>query len=441
MKSWFAGVGLGAVLGVGFVGLSSVAWPQSERADPRAEVYGKLGIFSEVLAFIESDYVTEVDSTEVIEAGINGMLTSLDPHSSYLNPEDFRDIQVDTSGEYGGLGVEVVPSDGFVKVVAPIDDTPASRAGLKSGDLLTAINGEQIVGRALNDAVKEMRGPAGTDITITVLREGQDPFDVTLTREVIQPKSVRSRMEEGNIGYLRISGFNERTTLLLEESLADIAEASGGRPNGLVIDLRNNPGGLLDQAVSVSDMFLSGGQVVSTFGRHSSNDRPYNAGPGEVFAGVPIVVLINRGSASAAEIVAGALQDRKRGRVLGVTSFGKGSVQKVVPLGADRGALRLTTARYYTPSGRSIQGIGIEPDIEVAQERISEEDLKKRTGNFSEANLPNALENEEGVEVREPHIPDDQPPEDYEGDDYQLERALEILQDPTKFASITERAG
>ena len=440
MKSWLAGVGLGTVLGVSFVGLSAVAWPQSERADPRAEVYGKLGIFSEVLAFIESDYVTEVDSTEVIEAGINGMLTSLDPHSSYLNPEDFRDIQVDTSGEYGGLGIEVIPSDGFVKVVAPIDDTPASRAGLKSGDLLTAIDGEQIVGRSLNDAVKEMRGPAGTDITITVLREGEDPFDVTLTREVIRPKSVRSRIEEGNIGYIRISGFNERTTLLLEESLAQIAKDAGGRPNGLVLDLRNNPGGLLDQAVSVSDMFLSGGVVVSTFGRHSSNDRPYNAGPGEVFKGVPIVVLINEGSASAAEIVAGALQDRKRARLLGIQSFGKGSVQKVMPLGAERGALRLTTARYYTPSGRSIQGIGIEPDLEIAQERVTEEDLE-RIRNFSEANLPNALENEEGLEVRAPHIPDDQPPEDYEGDDYQLERALELLRDPATFASVEPRAG
>jgi len=438
MKSWLAGVGIGAVLGAAFVGVSAVAWPDT--GDPRAEVYGKLGIFSEVLAFVESDYVTEVDNTQVIEAGINGMLTSLDPHSGYLNPEDYRDIQVDTSGEYGGLGIEVVPEDGFVKVVAPIDDTPASRAGLKSGDLLTAINGEQIVGRPLNDAVKEMRGEVGTDITITVLREGVDPFDVVLTREVIRPKSVRVRMEAEDIGYIRLSGFNERTTLLLEEGLAEIAQEAGGRPSGLVIDLRNNPGGLLDQAVSVSDMFLSGGEVVSTFGRHSSSDRRYNAGPGEVFKGVPIVVLINRGSASAAEIVAGALQDRARARIIGVTSFGKGSVQTVMPLGADRGALRLTTARYYTPSGRSIQGTGIEPDLEIAQERITEEELE-RIRSFTEADLPNALENETGTERRGPHIPDDQPPEDYEGDDYQLERAIEILRDPTKFASITERAG
>lgn len=440
MKSWLAGVGIGAVLGGGFVGISAVAWPDTNGADPRAEIYGKLGIFSEVLAFVESDYVTEIDNTKVIEAGINGMLTSLDPHSGYLNPQDYRDIQVDTSGEYGGLGIEVVPEDGFVKVVAPIDDTPASRAGLKSGDLLTAINGEQIVGRPLNDAVKEMRGAIGTDITITVLREGMDPFDVVLTREVIRPKSVRVKLEAGNIGYIRLSGFNERTTLLLEEGLAQLAKESGGRPEGIVLDLRNNPGGLLDQAVSVSDMFLSGGEVVSTFGRHASNDRRYNAGPGEVFKGVPIIVLINRGSASAAEIVAGALQDRARARIIGVTSFGKGSVQTVMPLGADRGALRLTTARYYTPSGRSIQGTGIEPDLEIAQERITEEELA-RIRSFTEADLPNALINEDGTERRGPHIPDDQPPEDYEGDDYQLERAMEILRDPTKFASINERAG
>ena len=438
MKSWLAGVGIGAVLGGCLVGVSAVAWPDTNGGDPRAEVYGKLGIFSEVLAFVESDYVTEIDNTKVIEAGINGMLTSLDPHSGYLNPEDYRDIQVDTSGEYGGLGVEIITEDGFIKVVAPIDDTPASRAGLKSGDLLTAIDGTPIVAR---DAVKTMRGAPGTDITITVLRRGEDPFDVTLTREVIQPKSVRVKLEEGNIGYLRVSGFNERTTLLLEEGLAEIAKETGGRPDGLVLDLRNNPGGLLDQAVSVSDMFLSGGEVVSTFGRHSSNDRRYNAGPGEVFKGVPIIVLINRGSASAAEIVAGALQDRARARIVGVTSFGKGSVQTVMPLGADRGALRLTTARYYTPSGRSIQGTGIDPDLEIAQERITEEELERIRLNFTEADLPNALENEEGVERRGPHIPDDQPPEDYEGDDYQLERALEILRDPAKFASINERAG
>ncbi|MEL7129655.1 MAG: S41 family peptidase [Pseudomonadota bacterium] len=439
MKSWLAGVGAGAVLGVTLVGASSLAWPDAA-ADPRAEIYGKLDIFGDVLARVQSDYVVEVDESEAIEAAINGMLTSLDPHSGYLNPEDFRDIQVDTSGEYGGLGIEVVPEDGFVKVVAPIDDTPASRAGLKSGDLLTAINGVQIVGQPLNDAVKEMRGPAGTDITITVLREGVDPFDVTLTREVIRPKSVTARIEDGGIGYIRLSGFNDQTTIFLEEALSDISRDAGGRPRGLVLDLRNNPGGLLDQAVSVSDVFLSGGEVVSTIGRRPTDIDRYNARSGQVFKDVPMIVLINSGSASAAEIVAGALQDRGRAQVLGVTSFGKGSVQTVIPLGADRGALRLTTARYYTPAGRSIQGTGIEPDIEVAQERVSEEELE-RIRRFSEADLPNALENEDGTARRGPHIPDDQPPEDYEGEDYQLDRALEILRDPTKLASVFGGAG
>ncbi|MEO0882031.1 MAG: S41 family peptidase [Pseudomonadota bacterium] len=441
MKSWLAGVGAGAVLGVGLVGISAVAWPDVNREDPRAEVFGKLDVFSDVLSRVQTHYVVDIDEAEAIDAAINGMLTSLDPHSAYLNPDDFKDIQVDTSGEYGGLGIEVVPEDGFVKVVAPIDDTPASRAGLKSGDLLTAIDGRQIVGLPLNDAVKEMRGAPGTDITITVLREGSDPFDVTLTREVIQPKSVTFRMEEDDIGYVRLSGFNERTTLLLEEALMELSrESVGSKPKGLVLDLRNNPGGLLDQAVSVTDMFLSGGEVVSTIGRRPSDIDRYNARSGEVFKGVPIIVLINSGSASAAEIVAGALQDRGRARVIGVTSFGKGSVQTVIPLGADRGALRLTTARYYTPAGRSIQGTGIEPDLEVAQERVTEEELA-RIRRFTEADLPNALENEDGTTRRGPHVPDEQPPEDYEGDDYQLERALELLRDPAKLASLTERAG
>ncbi|MEL6322646.1 MAG: S41 family peptidase [Pseudomonadota bacterium] len=435
MRSWLAGVGFGAVLGVGMAGLSAFAWPDTATADPRAEVFGKLEVFSDVLAEVQSKYVVEINEADAIEAAIDGMLTSLDPHSGYLSPEDFRDIQVDTSGEYGGLGIEIVPEDGFVKVVAPIDDTPASRAGLKSGDLLTAIDGRQIVGVPFDDAVKQMRGPVDTDITITILRAGEDPFDVTLTREIIRPKYVTARVEDGEFGYVRLSGFNERTTILLEEALADIASETGGRPKGLILDLRNNPGGLLDQAVSVSDVFLSGGEVVSTIGRRPTDIDRYNARSGEVFKGVPIIVLINNGSASAAEIVAGALQDRGRATVLGVTSFGKGSVQTIIPLGAERGALRLTTARYYTPAGRSIQGTGIEPDVEVAQERITEEQLE-RIRLFSEADLPNALENEDGTTRRGPHVPDDQPPEDYEGADYQLDQALDLLRNPTKLASL-----
>jgi carboxyl-terminal processing protease len=321
-----------------------------------------------------------------------------------------------------------------------MDDTPASRAGIESGDLITAIDGKPIIGQTLSEAVKEMRGLVDTDILISILRENEDPFDVTLTREVIQPKSVTWRMEDSDIGYLRISTFNERTTLLLEEALDGISSETGTRPKGLILDLRNNGGGLLDQAISVSDMFLSGGEVVSTQGRRASDMERYNARTGEVYKGVPIVVVINNGSASASEIVAGALQDRGRATIIGETSFGKGSVQTVVPLGADRGAIRLTTARYYTPAGRSIQALGIEPDMEIAAERLTEEELA-RIKRWSEADLPNALQNEGGEERRGKHMPDEQPPEDYEGEDYQLDRAIQLLEDGTVTASANRRAG
>ena len=440
MRSWLTGIAIGALIGVTIVGFSSKGWSEDSPRDPRQETYRQLDLFAEILARAQADYVVEIDETEAMEAAINGMLTSLDPHSGYMAPDDFRDMQVQTSGEYGGLGIEVTMEDGFVKVVTPMDDTPASRAGLESGDLFTAIDGRPIIGRTLNDAVKEMRGAVGTDITITILRENVDPFDVTLTREVIRPKSVVSRMEDGDIGYLRVSTFNERTTVLLDEALDTVSGATGGRPTGLVLDLRNNGGGLLDQAVSVSDMFLSSGEVVSTIGRRPTDIDRYNAQRGERFKGVPIIVLINGGTASAAEIVAGALQDRNRATVLGTLSFGKGSVQTVIPLGADRGAIRLTTARYYTPAGRSIQSTGIEPDIEVASTRISEEEMEK-IRRFSEADLPNALDNESGEGRRAPHVPDDQPPEGYEGDDYQLERALEILREGAQTASVGSNSG
>ncbi|MEE9380612.1 MAG: S41 family peptidase [Hyphomonadaceae bacterium] len=440
MRSWLTGIAIGALIGVTIVGFSSKGWSEDSPRDPRQETYRQLDLFAEILARAQADYVVEIDETEAMEAAINGMLTSLDPHSGYMAPDDFRDMQVQTSGEYGGLGIEVTMEDGFVKVVTPMDDTPASRAGLESGDLFTAIDGRPIIGRTLNDAVKEMRGAVGTDITITILRENVDPFDVTLTREVIRPKSVVSRMEDGDIGYLRVSTFNERTTVLLDEALDTVSGATGGRPTGLVLDLRNNGGGLLDQAVSVSDMFLSSGEVVSTIGRRPTDIDRYNAQRGERFKGVPIIVLINGGTASAAEIVAGALQDRNRATVLGTLSFGKGSVQTVIPLGADRGAIRLTTARYYTPAGRSIQSTGIEPDIEVASTRISEEEMEK-IRRFSEADLPNAFDNESGEGRRAPHVPADQPPEGYEGDDYQLERALEILREGAQTASVGSNSG
>jgi len=429
------GAALGALVGFATISAGSLAWSANNNA-ASTSTFSEVELFADVLVRVQSEYVTEIDRREAIDAAINGMLGSLDPHSSYLSPDKFRSMQIDTSGEYGGLGIEVTMEDGFVKVIAPIDDTPAARAGVESGDLIVAINGQPIVGQSLDDAVKEMRGEIGSDITISILRQGQEEaFDVTLTRELIQPRTVVSRVEEGNIGYVRISNFNERTTDLLEDALDEIRREAGGRPEGLVIDLRNNPGGLLDQAVSVSDLFLTGGEIVSTRGRRDSDIQRYNARSGEEFRGVPVIVLINGGSASAAEIVAGAIQDRGRGRVLGITSFGKGSVQTVIPLGGDRGALRLTTARYYTPSGRSIQSTGIEPDIEISNRRYSEEEIEKMKF-FSEAALPNAMENEAGAERRGPHMPDEQPPEDYEGEDYQLDRALDILRGQ---AQVTDR--
>lgn len=427
MRSLLMGTTVGAALGMMAIGVTSLAWSANSAQDAgQTDVFQQLDLFAEVLGRVDAEYVVDVNEADAMEAAINGMLTSLDPHSSYLAPDDYEAMQVQTSGEYGGLGIEVTGDDGFVKVITPIDDSPASREGLRAGDLISSINGKSIVGLPLNDAVKEMRGEVGTDITITILRADEEPFDVTLTREIIRPKSVIHRIEDGDIGYVRISAFNERTTELLDESLSDLEKQLGKNPAGIILDLRNNPGGLLEQAISVSSMFMDSGEVVSTRGREVTEIERYFAQKGERFPDTPIVVLINGGSASAAEIVAGALQDMNRAKVLGMTSFGKGSVQTVFPLNAQRGALRLTTARYYTPAGRSIQGTGIEPDFEVAQRRFTEEDIENLR-RFSEADLPNALDNDSGAERREPHMPEDQPPEDYEGDDYQLEKAIEKL--------------
>lgn len=427
MRSLLMGTKVGAALGMMAIGVTSLAWSANSAQDAgQTDVFQQLDLFAEVLGRVDAEYVVDVNEADAMEAAINGMLTSLDPHSSYLAPDDYEAMQVQTSGEYGGLGIEVTGDDGFVKVITPIDDSPASREGLRAGDLISSINGKSIVGLPLNDAVKEMRGEVGTDITITILRADEEPFDVTLTREIIRPKSVIHRIEDGDIGYVRISAFNERTTELLDESLSDLEKQLGKNPAGIILDLRNNPGGLLEQAISVSSMFMDSGEVVSTRGREVTEIERYFAQKGERFPDTPIVVLINGGSASAAEIVAGALQDMNRAKVLGMTSFGKGSVQTVFPLNAQRGALRLTTARYYTPAGRSIQGTGIEPDFEVAQRRFTEEDIENLR-RFSEADLPNALDNDSGAERREPHMPEDQPPEDYEGDDYQLEKAIEKL--------------
>ncbi|WP_353256937.1 S41 family peptidase [Hyphomonas sp.] len=435
MRSLLTGTALGGVLGAAAVGFAAMAWPQQEGGkpdDPRTATYQQIELFAEIFARAQRDYVVPIDEQEAMSAAINGMLVSLDPHSGYLDPEDFQSLQVQTSGEYGGLGIEVTMEDGFIKVISPMDATPAARAGIMPGDYITAINGKAIMGKTLNDAVKEMRGEKGTELEITVLREGMDPFDVTLMREVIQQQSVTARMEPGNILYLRVSTFNERTDLLLEEALKTAER--GPKLKGIIMDLRNNGGGLLDEAVKVSDHFLSGGEVVSTQGRRPVDVTRLSANRGEVFKGVPMVVLINGGSASASEIVAGALQDRERALVVGMTSFGKGSVQSVIPLGADRGAIRLTTARYYTPAGRSIQALGIEPDVMITQERLTEEELAK-IQRWSEADLPHALENESGEERPELRMPDEQPPEGYAGEDFQLERAIQLLTEGRATAS------
>ena len=441
MRSWLLIPVLGAGLLGGALGVSAFA-VTSGQAESRAETFKQLELFAEILARVEADYVTEIDQKEAIEASIDGMLSSLDPHSSYLNSDEFRDMQVQTSGEYGGLGLEVSSQDGFVKVVAPMDGTPAARAGVKSGDYLTAIDGTTIVGMTLNDAVKQMRGAVGTPITITIVREGVEPFDVTMTRENIRPENVKHRAE-GDVGYIRISSFNERTADGLDAAIAGVRRDVKGGMKGLVLDLRDNPGGLLDQAIEVSSRFLNGGEVVSTRGRRPEDIERYNARRGERFPNIPVVVLVNNGSASAAEIVAGALQDRGRAKVLGTTTFGKGSVQTVIPLGPEKGAMRLTTSRYYTPSGRAIQGSGIEPDIEVASTRLSDkdlEDLRQRAARYNEAALPNALENDQGLKRVAPHVPADMPPAGYAGKDSQLEKALELIRSG-KAVVTTERPG
>ncbi|WP_035671464.1 S41 family peptidase, partial [Azospirillum brasilense] len=338
-----------------------------------SETYRQLNLFGDVFERVRAEYVESTTDEQLIESAINGMLTSLDPHSSYLNRKSFQDMQVQTRGEFGGLGIEVTMENGLIKVVSPIDETPAFRAGLQPGDLIIQLNGEAVMGLSLNEAVEKMRGPVGSDIKVTVRRgEAGEPFEVTLTRAVIKVQSVRYRTE-GDIGYVRITSFNEQTQQGLEKAIASIQQQLGDKLKGYVLDLRNNPGGLLDQAVSVSDTFLEKGEIVSTRGRKAEEGTRYNAKPGDLAKGLPIVVLVNGGSASASEIVAGALQDHKRALVLGTQSFGKGSVQTIIPL-PGHGAMRLTTARYYTPSGKSIQALGITPDIEVHPARVEETD-------------------------------------------------------------------
>src|SRR5271169_5775340 len=339
-------------------------------ASNSTDTYKQLNLFGEVFERVRAEYVDDVSDDSLVESAINGMLTSLDPHSNYLNTKNFNDMKVQTRGEFGGLGIEVSMENGLVKVVSPIDDTPAARAGLKPGDLITHLDGDPVQGMTLPEAVEKMRGPINSEIKLTIRREGREPFDVKLTRATIKIQSVRSHLEGDNIAYIRITTFNEQTDVGLNNAMKNLKQQAGGKLLGVVLDLRNDPGGLLDQAVAVSDAFLEKGEIVSTRGRRSEDAQRYNARPGDIASGLPLAVLINGGSASASEIVAGALQDHHRAILLGTKSFGKGSVQTIIPL-PGHGAMRLTTARYYTPSGRSIQAKGIEPDIIVEPAKIA----------------------------------------------------------------------
>ncbi len=384
--------GLGASLAFSAPFLAFAADTKTAPAANSPETYRLLGLFGDVMERVRNDYVEPVTDDQLIEAALNGMLTSLDPHSNYMNAKNFKDMQVQIKGEFGGLGIEVTLDNGFVKVISPIDDTPAARAGIRPGDYITNIDGEPVQGLSLNDAVEKMRGPVNTDIKITVRREGQAPFDVTLTRAVVKIQTVRSKLVD-NVGYIRISQFVESTDQGLKKSIDQLKKDSGGKLQGVVLDLRNNPGGLLDQAVTVSASFLDHGkEVVSTRSRRPEDTQRYDARGKDLIDGLPMVVLINDGSASASEIVAGALQDHRRAILLGTKSFGKGSVQTIMPF-PPYGAIRLTTARYYTPSGRSIQALGIEPDIKVQQSKVEAID-QPAFAVRSEAALKGALKND-----------------------------------------------
>lgn len=405
----------------------------AQEAERNSSVYEQLDLFGDIFERIRQNYVEDVDEAELIEAAINGMLISLDPHSSYISASDFEDMQVQTRGEFGGLGIEVTQEDGFVRVITPMDDTPAMEAGVEAGDFITAVDGEALLGLTLEQAVDLMRGPVGSDIIITIVREDEpEPFDITITRDRIQLTAVRARLE-GNTAILRVSTFSDQTFPNLREGLLELIEEVGGleNMNGVVLDLRNNPGGLLNQAIRVSDAFLEQGEIVSTRGREPQDGERYNATPGDMIEGLPMVVLINGGSASASEIVAGALQDHRRAVIVGTNSFGKGSVQSVMPLAGD-GAMRLTTSLYYTPSGRSIQALGVAPDIIVEQRDPVEvdEDEEGRPAR-SEAGLRGSIENSSLTEDQLQQLMDERAEAEataaLRNDDYQLAYAIDIL--------------
>lgn len=419
-----------------FLGALPVLAVEAKKNDD--ETYRLLALFGDVFERIRAEYVEPPSEEAMIESAINGMLSALDPHSSYLNAKGFKEMQVNTRGEFGGLGIQVTMENGFVKVISPIDDTPAFRAGVESGDIITHLDGESVQGMALNEAVEKMRGKVGSDIRLTIAREGREPFDISITRSVIKITSVRSRAE-GKVAYVRITSFNEQTDQGLNRAIEKLREEIGKDMEGVVLDLRNNPGGLLDQAVAVSDAFLNRGEIVSTRSRKPEDTQRFNAREGDLAEGLPVVVLINGGSASASEIVAGALQDHHRAIILGTKSFGKGSVQTIMPLPGN-GAMRLTTARYYTPSGRSIQAKGVEPDILVNPAKF--EEVVSTRPRRSEADLRGALDTE-GKEKAKDKDKETVKPEDSPVDaeaakdedkadakapqDYQLTRALDLI--------------
>jgi carboxyl-terminal processing protease len=407
------------------LGITSVhAQDTKASKDKSRETFRQLELFGTVFDRARADYVEDVDVEKLIEAAINGMLAALDPHSSYLNKKTFRDMQVQTRGEFGGLGIEVTMQDGLVKVMSPIDDTPAFKAGIKAGDLILQLDGKQVRGLTLQQAVEKMRGRVGTKLKLTIRRGRTQPFNVTITRAKIRITPIKARIESKDIGYIRITSFNEQTTNGLRKAFVRISKEAKGKLKGVVLDLRNNPGGLLKEAISVSDAFLDRGEIVSTRGRKKGQGQRWNATKGDITKGLAIVVLVNGGSASAAEIVAGALQDHRRAIILGTRSFGKGSVQTIIPL-ARHGAIRLTTQRYYTPSGNSIQAKGIKPDIAVSQLRLEEisDEMRQR-----EKDLRGALSGDaKKDDAKKPAKGDNDKDEPAKVRDYQLIRAIDVI--------------
>ena len=408
-----------------------VSPPAAQAQGTSGDTIRHLKLFGDVFERVRNEYVEEVSDEELVEAAINGMLTALDPHSGYLNSDRYRDMQVQTRGEFGGLGIEVTMENGLVKVVSPIDDTPAYRAGIEAGDLISHIDGEPVMGLTLGEAVERMRGPVNSDIELRVLRENLDePLAVNLTRAVIKISPVRTRVE-GDIGYVRLTTFNEQTNAIMREEVGKLKAQMGDQFRGLVLDMRNNPGGLLDQAVAVADAFLDQGEIVSTRGRRAQSVQRFNARPGDIIDGTPMVILINGGSASASEIVAGALQDHRRGIVMGTGSFGKGSVQTIMPI-SGQGAIRLTTARYYTPAGTSIQAKGITPDIEVHQATV---ELLDDENGRREADLRGRLDGEgAGAATTDETVAVD-------STDYQLARAIDLLRGIALYGTRTTTRG